>query len=96
MFERQYSDKDIEKMIAMWQEGKTATEIGDALGKTQYSVRQFMHRNRKKYGFEKKAKGRPFLKCTFDKAWHGVIPLGHWSITKPWGKSCDVKPVIND
>lgn len=84
MFERQYTDDDIRIMLRMWQEGATAVEIGDKLRKSQYSVRQFMHRNRKKYGFEKKAKGRPFLKVTFDKSWHGVIPCGHWMITKPW------------
>ena len=84
MFERQYTDDDIRIMRKMWKEGSTATEIGYRLRKSQYSVRQFMHRNRKKYGFEKKAKGRPFLKCSFDKAWHGVIPCGHWMITKPW------------
>lgn len=95
MFQRQFSDEAIQKMLTMWQEGKTAVEIGDAIGKSKYSVRQFMHRNRDKYDFVKKQPGRPFLKASFDKQWHGVIPLGHWSITKPWGKKCDVKPVTN-
>jgi hypothetical protein len=86
MFTRQYSDKDVKKLIKMWEEGSTAVEIGDAIGKSKYSVRQFMHRNREKYGFEKKQPGRPFLKATFDKQWHGVVPCGHWMITKPWRK----------
>lgn len=84
MFQRQYSDKDIETLIKMWEEGATAVEIGDAIGKSKYSVRQFMNRNREKYGFKKKGPGRPFLKNAFDKEWHGVVPCGHWMITKPW------------
>jgi hypothetical protein len=84
MFQRKYSDDDIKLMMKMWQDGHTAIEIGDKLRKSEYSIRQFMNRNRKKYNFEKKQPGRPFLKCSFDKAWHGVIPCGHWMITKPW------------
>lgn len=87
MFKKQYSEKDIKKLIDMWQTGHNAVEIGDAIGKSKYSVRQFMYRNRQKYGFEKKQPGRPFLKTEFDKAWHGVVPCGHWTITKPWGKA---------
>jgi len=50
------------------------------------SVRQFIHRNRKKYDLEKKEGGRHEPRDSFDKLWHGVVPCKHWSITKPWGK----------
>lgn len=93
---RQYTDKDIEILIQMWGDGYTATQIGDRLGKSMASVRQFIHRNRAKYDLEKKEGGRYENRDSFDKRWHGVIPLGHWSITKPWGKKCVVKPVTRN
>jgi len=85
---KQYQDKDIKTLIQMWGDGYTATEIGDALGKSMQSVRQFVHRNRKKYDLEKKEGGRHVPRSSFDKQWHGVIPCGHWMITKPWRQSC--------
>ena len=86
MFSKQYTEKDVEKLVEMWQEGKTATEIGHALRKSQYSVRLFVHRNRHKYDFEKRAPGRPFSRTAFDRHWHGIVPCGHWMVTKPWKK----------
>jgi len=84
---KQYQDKDIQTLIQMWGDGYTATEIGDALGKSMASVRQFVHRNRDKYNLEKKEGGRHVPRDSFDKHWHGVVPCGHWTITKPWGKA---------
>ena len=84
---KQYQDKDIKILIQMWGDGYTATEIGDALGKSMQSVRQFIHRNREKYDLEKKEGGRPMPRSAFDKQWHGVVPCGHWMITKPWRKA---------
>jgi len=83
---KQYEEKDIKILIEMWGDGYTATEIGDRLGKSMASVRQFIHRNRKKYDLEKKEAGRHMPRDSFDKLWHGVVPCKHWSITKPWGK----------
>lgn len=83
---KQYEEKDIQILIDMWGDGYTATEIGDRLGKTMSSVRQFVHRNRKKYNLEKKEGGRYVPRNSFDKQWHGVVPCGHWAITKPWRK----------
>lgn len=88
MFKRQYSDDDIKTLLQMWQDGSTAIEIGEALGKSEYSVRMFMARNRKKYHFEKRGTGNKFRRDSFDTLWHGVIPCGHWIITKPWGTQC--------
>jgi len=85
-WKKQYEEKDIKILIEMWGDGYTATEIGDRLGKSMASVRQFIHRNRKKYNLEKKEGGRHEPRDSFDKLWHGVVPCKHWSITKPWGK----------
>ena len=83
---KQYQDKDIKTVIQMWGDGYTATEIGNAIGKSMQSVRQFVHRNREKYDLEKKEGGRHAPRSSFDKQWHGAIPFGHWMITKPWRK----------
>lgn len=83
----QYSERDIETLIRMWEEGRTAAEIGVWLSKSTQSVRQFIHRNREKYDLEKKERGRRMSRSSFDKQWHGVVPCGHWMITKPWSKA---------
>ena len=83
-FKKQYTEKDIETLVHMWGDGYTATEVGNAIGKSMASVRQFIHRNRKKYDLEVKEGGRYVPRQSFDKQWHGAIPCGHWMITKPW------------
>lgn len=83
---KQYQDKDIKTVIQMWGDGYTATEIGNAIGKSMQSVRQYIHRNRAKYNLEKKEGGRHAPISSFDKEWHGVVPCGHWIITKPWSQ----------
>ena len=85
-FHKQYGPKEIETVIKLWADGYSAAEIGDVIGKTKYSVCQFMHRNRDKYGFERREGGRHYSRVGFEKQWHGVVPLGHWMITKPWKK----------
>ena len=83
-FKKQYGPKDINTVIRLWDEGYSAAEIGNVIGKTKYSVCQFMHRNRDKYGFERREGGRHHSIVGFEKEWHGVVPCGHWMITKPW------------
>lgn len=95
-WKKQYSEQDLATFIEMWGEGCTATEIATKLNKSVNSIRQFASRYREKYNLEKREGGRVAPRHTFDKQWHGVIPLGHWSITKPWGKKCVVKPVTNN
>ena len=84
---KKYQDKDTKIVIEMWGNGHSATEIGNAIGKSMQSVRQYIHRNREKYGLEKKEGGRHRPISEFDKQWHGAIPFGHWMITKPWKKA---------
>ena len=86
-FKKQYTEKDIETLVQMWGDGYTATEVGNAIGKSMASVRQFIHRNRKKYDLEVKEGGRYVPRKTFEKQWSGPVIFGHWMITKPWGKA---------
>ena len=90
-FKKQYTEKDIETLIRMWGDGYTATEVGNAIGKSMASVRQFIHRNRKKYDLEVKEGGRYVPRKTFEKQWSGPVTFGHWMITKPWGKATNAK-----
>ena len=84
---KKYQDKDTKIVIEMWGNGHSATEIGNAIGKSMQSVRQYIHRNREKYGLEKKEGGRPMSISAFEKQWAGSVPFGHWMITKPWRKT---------
>ena len=83
-----YSDEQMKIFVDMWNNGHTAAEISEKLGGSLNSIRQFACRYRKKYGLERREGGRIPPHKNFDKAWHGVIPCGHWSITKPWGSQC--------
>ena len=94
-WKRTYTDEHIKTFVSMWHNGHTAPEIANALNKSVNSIRQFASRHREQYDLEKREAGRHVPRDSFDKLWHGVIPCGHWMITKPWGKSCVVKPVIN-
>lgn len=85
-FKKQYTDKDVKILVSMWGDGYTATEIGKALNKSMASVRQFAHRNRKRYNLEVREGGKPPCRTTFDQEWHGCVPFGHWMITKAWSK----------
>lgn len=88
-----HEERDL--LVTLWTDGYSTKQIAEELDKTFGSVKMYLQRHRKELGLkprtgsqERKTSFRP----EFDKAWHGVIPLGHWLITKPWGKSCAVKP----
>lgn len=85
---KKFTDKQLETFVTMWHEGYTAQEIANALGGSINSIRQFACRYRKKYKLETRAGGYVNPRKPFDKLWHGVIPCGHWMITKPWGSRC--------
>ena len=90
-----YTDDQVKIFVDMWHQGFTASEISDRLGGSTNSIRQFACRYREKYGLAKCEGGNTPPRKDFDKLWHGVIPCGHWMITKPWGKKCDVKLATN-
>lgn len=83
-----YTDAQIKIFVDMWHQGFTASEIADRLGGSINSIRQFACRYREKYDLVKREGGNTPPRKDFDKLWHGVIPCGHWSITKPWGSQC--------
>ena len=62
----------------------TLQEIADAVGMTRHAVAHFCKRHGHTYGIAVRHRSPP----QFDKQWHGVIPCGHWMITKPWGIQC--------
>ena len=62
----------------------TLQEIADAVGLTRHAVAHFVKRHGHTYGIAVRIKSP----ANFDKQWHGVIPCGHWAITKPWGTQC--------
>lgn len=83
-FQKQYTEQDVKTLVRMWQDGYTASEIGQTLNKSIASVRQFAHRNRKRLNLEIREGGKPMSKTTFEQAWQGSVPHLHWTITKPW------------
>jgi len=88
-----YSQDDIDLIRRMRAKGATLTQISDKVGKTYGSICNFIQQQGHLHGIEVAVKVKH--KGGFDKEWHGVIPCGHWMITKPWGKKCDVKHVIS-
>jgi hypothetical protein len=62
----------------------TLQEIADAVGLTRHAVSHFVKRHGRNYGIAVRHRSAP----EFDKAWHGVIPCGHWMITRPWSTQC--------
>jgi hypothetical protein len=91
VFDRQWSDEQVDTCVDMWRDGYSAVEIANEIGKNQNNVRMFIYRNRKKYDLEKRHNGgwdnsRIRIPVSdFEKQWYGSVPLGHWTITKPWG-----------
>lgn len=79
-----YTETQTKIFVDMWHQGCTAAEIADQLGGSLNSIRQFACRYRKKYGLEKREGGNTPPRKDFEKQWHGVIPCGHWMITKAW------------
>ena len=75
-FKKQYTEKDIETLIRMWGDGYTATEVGNAIGKSMASVRHtyrvpvralllalYMLRVSRPRRFFRYSKKLPFMSC---------------------------------
>lgn len=88
-----WTESQITTLRKMRCQGATIQEIADSVGRTKHSVSTFIKNHAHKYGIE--VASRTLHNGDFDKEWHGVIPCGHWMITKAWGKKCDVKPVTS-
>lgn len=83
-------EEDKKTLSRMWKAGYAASVIGKELGKTRQSVRQYVSRHKEELGLEPRDfanwKNVKFKK-PFDIEWQGHVPLGHWIITKPWGRT---------
>ena len=88
-----WTEPQIAKVRRMRSQGATLQEIAEEVGRSRDSVSSFIKDHAHKYGIEVASRTRH--NGDFDKQWHGVIPCGHWMITKPWGKKCDVKRVTS-
>lgn len=85
---KEWSRKDIKTLCEMWNTGNSVREIAQAIDTTPASVKMYVQRHRDALGLERKGKGyvqfKQSTRSEFHKQWHGVIPCGHWMITKQW------------
>ena len=81
-----WSEQDLMTLRRMLADGKTSAEIGEAVGRTDTTVRQFVRNNAEKLELDLPLiQGRcRYNPKQFDKDWYGSVPFGHWIITKPW------------
>ena len=81
-----YTQDEIDMIRKMRAKGATLTQISDKVGKTYGSICNFIQQHGHRHGIEVAVKVQH--KGGFDKEWHGVIPCGHWMITRPWSTQC--------
>ena len=87
-----WTEEEKELLVKLWRLKYTAKYIGDRLNRKPQAIRQFVSRNKEELGlrnrdFKNWKNVKDKLKPErFDEEWHGIIPRGHWMITKPWGK----------
>lgn len=83
-----WTKEDVDALVQMWKDGVTSGTIATKLNRRRSAISQYLCRNRDKLGLEKRMEpigGRPKKKrAGFKESWQGVVPLGHWMITKPW------------
>lgn len=73
----------------MRREEATLSDIAAAIGRTTSAVSHFIRAHGSKYGIERQRRLKSGPNSEFNKQWRGPVPLGHWMITKPWGRvSC--------
>lgn len=90
----EWTDNDVEMLVMLWNNGTPRKQIAEELDKSLGSVKMYLQRHKHELNLNPRinTKDRP-TSGRIDKEWYGVVPLGHWSITKPWSKQCAVKPV---
>jgi len=75
-----WPSEDIETLRSLKSQGVTIAEIATELGRSKESVKGFCSRFAEVYDIPLERRSN----SNFDKEWHGSVPFGHWSITKPW------------
>jgi hypothetical protein len=90
----EWTKDEVDMLVTLWNNGTPRKQIAEELDKSHGSVKMYLQRHKRELNLAPRInnKARP-TSGRIDKEWYGVIPLGHWSITKPWGKKCAVKPV---
>lgn len=90
-----WPDEHITILRKMLRDGASSHQIGEVLGRKASSIRKYVNNNKDRLGLilpPKQGRNR-VNQSQFDKEWYGSVPFGHWAITKPWGKKCDVTGV---
>ena len=86
----------IDKLVSLWKQNLHTREIATRMCLPGDVVSGYVYRHGKKLGISPRTKawykeqGFKFGRRTnadksFDEAWAGAVPFGHWTITKPWG-----------
>lgn len=98
MSNTKWSEDDVESLCMMWRDGFSIRQIADELDTSYAAVKMFLSRHRQALGLTTRQPPESTNKLStrpeFDRAWCGVVPFGHWSITKPWSTKCAVGHVI--
>jgi hypothetical protein len=72
--------RDVVRQIRhFYAEGMTYEKMGEIVNIHPKTIRAFVSRNREHLQMEKRCN------VGFEKDWYGYVPLGHWTICKPWG-----------
>jgi len=85
-----WDQADIHMLVHMRNTGSSVTQIAEELGRSCSSVKMFISRHGEALGLKPRIDFKAPAKSyrpQWDKEWHGCVPFGHWTITKPWGKA---------
>lgn len=94
-YHKPWTDEENETLVQLYKQNKSNQQIADDMGKTWAAVKSQVSKVQKMFNLPLRdkrlsyEKRRDYVKTEseFDKQWHGVVPCGHWTITKPWGKA---------
>lgn len=96
---KQWPQEQLDKLVELYLEGIPLDELAVKVDKSYAATKAMLSSLRKK-GVDLPKRDQKFCQARrratetgekklseFDKAYHGRIPCGHWSITKPWRKA---------
>lgn len=87
-----WTEAEEQKLTHLWNNGMSVRLIGIELGKTGASIKMYRQRHGDRLGLiTRTALGirkteHANYSDSFEKAWNGCVPFGHWTITKAWSK----------
>lgn len=96
---KQWPQEQLDKLVELYLEGITLEDLAVEVGKSYCATKAMLTALRKR-GVDLPRRDQKLCQARrratetgekklseFDKAYHGKIPCGHWSITKPWRKA---------